>query len=281
MIRVFAPAKINLALHVTGQRADGYHLLDMLVAFADVGDDVTLEPAATPSLSVTGAALTGPNILDRVLRDFATRPYAVTLDKRLPVASGMGGGSADAAALYRGILSVQGRAADPAELLPLGADVPICVTSQAARVRGIGDDILPLPQMAALSVLLVNPRLPLATPAVFAALTTKQNSGLAPLPDDLGDVAGLIQYLQTQRNDLQPAAIGLAPVIAEVLAEISQTGAVLARMSGSGATCFGIYPDPPHQAAAQIRARHPDWWITTATLNGPPNIAPQAIRATT
>ena len=99
MIRVFAPAKINLALHVTGQRADGYHLLDMLVAFADVGDDVTLEPAATPSLSVKGAALTGPNILDRVLRDFATRPYAVTLDKRLPVASGMGGGSADAAAL--------------------------------------------------------------------------------------------------------------------------------------------------------------------------------------
>lgn len=283
MIRVFAPAKINLALHVTGRRTDGYHLLDMLVGFADVGDVVTVAPSDHPSLSITGPeaqALTGgPNIITTVADAFSTSPLAITLQKNLPIASGIGGGSTDAAATYRAIRTGQD---DRARLLQIGADVPMCVTCQPARVRGIGQEILPL-HLAELPVVLVNPRVQVATPAVFKSLTQRDNPPLGDLPADLANPARLIEYLAAQRNDLQAAAIAIAPIIATALSEIAQTGANLARMSGSGATCFGIYASAAMaQSAARDLARaHPDWWITPATLNGPIDITPQVIRATT
>ncbi len=283
MIRVFAPAKINLALHVTGRRADGYHLLDMLVGFANVGDVVTVAPSDLPSLSISGPeapALTGgANIITTVADAFSTSPLAITLQKNLPIASGIGGGSTDAAATYRAIRTGHD---DSARLLQIGADVPMCVTCQPARVRGIGQDILPL-HLAELPVVLVNPRVQVATPAVFKSLTQRDNPPLGDLPADLADPARLIDYLAAQRNDLQVAAIAIAPIIATALSEIAQTGAKLARMSGSGATCFGLYATAAMaQAAARDLARaHPDWWITPASLNGPIDITPQVIRATT
>ena len=283
MIRVFAPAKINLALHVTGQRADGYHLLDMLVGFADVGDLVTVAPSDRPSLILTGpeaqALSDGPNIITKITDAFATSPLTITLQKNLPIASGIGGGSTDAAATYRAIGAGQD---DSARLLEIGADVPMCVTCQPARVRGIGQDILPL-QLAELPVVLVNPRVQVATPAVFKSLTRRDNPPLGDLPPDLGNPASLIEYLSAQRNDLQLPAIAFAPVIATALSEIAQTGAKLARMSGSGATCFGIYASAAQaqSAARDLAQLYPDWWVRAATLNGPLDIAPQVIRATT
>lgn len=285
VIRVFAPAKINLALHVTGQRADGYHLLDMLVGFADVGDVVTVAPDDLGSLTVTGPEAQdlsdGPNIITKVTDVFATGSVAIHLEKNLPIASGIGGGSTDAAATYRAIRA--GQVDDSARLLQIGADVPMCVACQPARVRGIGEDILPLPHLAELPIVLVNPRVQVATPAVFKSLTMRDNPPLGDLPKDLGDPACLIRYLSQQRNDLQPPAITIAPIIAATLSEIAQSGAKLSRMSGSGATCFGLYASAAQakSAAHDLARLHPDWWVTAATLNGPIDIAPQVIRATT
>jgi len=283
MIRVFAPAKINLALHVIGQRADGYHLLDMLVGFADVGDVITVAPSDRASLTLIGpeaqALSDGPNIITKITDAFATSPVAITLQKNLPIASGIGGGSADAAATYRAIRSGQD---DNARLLQIGADVPMCVTCKPARVRGIGEDIVPL-TLAELPIVLVNPRVQVATPAVFNSMKIRDNPPLSEMPQDLGHPAVLIEYLKAQRNDLQSLAIALAPIIATALSEIAQSGARLARMSGSGATCFGLYAsaDQAQSAARDLAHAHPDWWITAATLNGPIDIATQVIRATT
>lgn len=283
MIRVFAPAKINLALHVTGQRKDGYHLLDMLVGFANVGDVVTVTPSDKNSLTLTGpeaqALSDGPNIITKITDAFATGPLAITLQKNLPIASGIGGGSTDAAATYRAIRAGQD---DSARLLQIGADVPMCVACQPARVRGIGEDILPL-TLAELPVVLVNPRVQVATPAVFKSLITRDNPPLGELPLGLGTPASLIEYLARQRNDLQSPAIALAPMIATALSDIAQSGAILSRMSGSGATCFGIYANAAlaQSAADDLAKSHPDWWVTAATLNGPIDITPQVIRATT
>ncbi len=284
MIKVFAPAKINLALHVMGQRANGYHLLDMLVGFADVGDWITLvkdHGDGDSMLRLTGpeagALSNGPNIITQVADRFATQQLSIWLEKNLPVASGIGGGSADAAATYRGILALTGRQAgadDAANLLEIGADVPMCVTAQPARVRGIGEDILPLPNMAPLHVVLVNPRVPISTPMVFRALIQKQNSEISALPQNLDDAGVFIDWLAAQRNDLQNPALGLAPQIGAALTALK--GAVLARMSGSGATCFGIYETAgdAKTAANELRNKHPDWWVTPALLNGPPKVAP-------
>jgi 4-diphosphocytidyl-2-C-methyl-D-erythritol kinase len=283
MIRVFAPAKINLALHVTGQRADGYHMLDMLVGFANVGDVVSVEASDQPSLTVIGPEAqglsAGPNIITKITDAFAINPMAVTLVKNLPVASGIGGGSTDAAATYRALCTGHD---DSAQLLQIGADVPMCITCQPARVRGIGQDILPL-HLAELPVVLVNPRVQVATPEVFKSLTQRNNPPLVDLPDDLHNPASLIEYLLGQRNDLQTAAIGIAPIIATALSDLAQSGAILSRMSGSGATCFGVYAneDLARSAARNLGKSHPDWWITPATLNGPLDITPQVIRATT
>ena len=298
-IRVFAPAKINLCLHVTGQRPDGYHLLDTLVGFASVGDWVTLDTRQKRGLTIEGpesAALdpAAPNLVMQTAMEFWGKGMGrlgLTLTKHLPVSSGIGGGSADAAATFRGILWVMDhRGKDlPTDttlvrrLLALGADVPMCVMSDAAHVRGIGEVMTPV-ALPPLPLLLVNPRVPVPTPAVFKALTRKDNPAPPPLPTDLKGPEPLIRWLQDQRNDLQLPATEIAPVIGTVLHALAALpGCALARMSGSGATCFGIFTSDAEaeQAATLLRKSHPDWWITATRLNSQTRVEPQVIRDTT
>lgn len=266
----FAPAKINLTLHVTGQRADGYHMLDSLVMFADVGDRVTVARAAEMSLRVTGpmaagVPVDGRNLCWKAAEAFG-EPVAITLDKHLPAAAGIGGGSSDAAAVLRAMEALFDR---PCGVYTpdLGADVPVCIVAHAARMQGIGDDVLPL-MMAPIDAVLVNPGVEVATPAVFHALEHKDNPPMTVWPEGGGTVAAL-RWLAEQRNDLQAPAIGVQPVIAEVLARLKALdGARLSRMSGSGATCFALFEDAAHAArgAEALSAAYPDWWIRACTL---------------
>ncbi|WP_339769958.1 4-(cytidine 5'-diphospho)-2-C-methyl-D-erythritol kinase [uncultured Pseudosulfitobacter sp.] len=273
-LRIFAPAKINLTLHVTGQRADGYHLLDSLVMFADVGDVVHMRPASAWSLRVDGpeghhVPAGDDNLVLRVARLFPDMAAAMTLTKELPVASGIGGGSADAAAVWRGLCHMAKRDADAARLLALGADIPVCVPSQAARMQGIGEVVLPLDGVPELHVVLANPRVAVSTPQIFSALTRKDN---APMPDRLpafADAAALCDWLATQRNDLQSAAEALAPQITQVCAALSALpDCLLARMSGSGATCFGVFATAQAavDAAQKLSAARPQWWVRAGRL---------------
>ena len=248
-----APAKLNLALHVTGRRADGYHLLDSLVCFADIGDRVTLTPGPL-SLTIDGPFAAGlaaeaDNLCLRAAR-LAGGQAALHLHKTLPVASGIGGGSADAAAVLRGLARMGHPLPERAERL--GADVPVCLMGLPARMQGIGERLTPLPALPPLHLVLVNPGLAVPTPAIFAQLDRRDGAPLPPIPAFL-DAPALIGWLQGMRNDLQPPAIALAPVIAEVLQALDAQGAQLARMSGSGATCFGLFPDAPRAAAAAAR----------------------------
>ncbi|MRX49755.1 4-(cytidine 5'-diphospho)-2-C-methyl-D-erythritol kinase [Paracoccus sp. S-4012] len=263
-----APAKINLALHVTGRRRDGYHLLDSLVVFAEVGDRVTLEPGAA-SLTVTGPFAAGldageDNLCLRALR-LAGAEARITLEKRLPVASGIGGGSADAAAVLRGLARMGHPLPDRLERL--GADVPVCLAGRATRMRGTGEILDPVPDLPPLAMVLANPGTPLSTPAVFAGLARTDNPGLPAIPA-FPDAATLAAWLHTCRNDLEPPALALAPQIGAVLEALRGTGSALARMSGSGATCFGLYASPraAEAAAARIAATEPGWWVTATGL---------------
>ena len=263
-----APAKINLALHVTGRRDNGYHLLDSLVVFTELGDRVTVAPG-TPSLRITGPfaddlPFTGDNLCLRAARSVGA-DAAITLYKALPVASGIGGGSADAAAVLR---ALDRRPPAPEAL---GADVPVCLASGPARMRGLGEIVDPLPGIPALHLVLVNPRVPVSTPEVFRALHRRDNPGL-PDPPEGADAALLVEWLKATGNDLQPPAIRVAPVIADALAALADAGAALARMSGSGATCFGIFPDAAAalRAAGSLAAARPGWWVAdTRTLPSP------------
>lgn len=269
VIREAAPAKLNLALHVTGRRADGYHLLDSLVAFAAIGDHVTLRPGPL-SLSLEGpfAADLGAgadNLCHRAAR-LAGGTAAITLTKTLPVASGIGGGSADAAAVLRG-LARMGHPI-PRDVLSLGADVPVCVASAPARMQGIGEIVTPLDPLPDLALVLVNPGMAVATPQVFAARGPGFGAPLPPMPR-FGEPAALMAYLAQTRNDLQAPAIAVAPVIAEVLAALAATGAAFARMSGSGATCFGIYDTPAGAQAAARTLSARGWWAVPTHLAKP------------
>jgi len=268
---VLAPAKINLALHVTGRRADGYHLLDSLVAFTALGDRVQVTPAAETSLTVTGpfADAVPPgadNLCLRALEAVGARALVV-LDKQLPPASGIGGGTADAAAVLRAL----GRS--PARPEALGADLPACLLSRPLRMRGVGELIQPL-ALPVLHLVLVNPRVETPTPAVFAALDRRDGSPLpepVPATDADADADALLRWLGRTRNDLQPPALVLRPVIGDCLAALAAQGAQFARMSGSGATCFGVFPDvsAAQVAARAILAASPGWWVqATATLPG-------------
>ncbi len=271
-IEVFAPAKVNLALHVTGRRADGYHLLDSLVVFAPFGDLVTLEPTVGQSLRVVGpmgaGVPVGPENL--VLRAAALMPgagAAVTLDKHLPPASGIGGGSSDAAAALRGLALLHDMALPVEGGLRLGADVPMCLDPRPARVRGIGEDITHL-VLPLLPAVLVNPGVEVSTPAVFKALTSRENTHIPPIPVFASGV-GCIDWLAQQRNDLQIPAMQAAPEIGEVLNVLgSRPGCRLARMSGSGATCFGLFAAlaEAEAASADIRRSHPHWWTACGAL---------------
>ena len=269
----FAPAKINISLHVTGRRPDGYHLLDSLVVFADMGDRLRLRLAPEPLLSVTGPMAEGvPTGADNlVLRAAALMGITadITLKKYLPAAAGIGGGSSDAAACLRA-LSEMCRLPVPSDVSALGADVPVCLIARAARMRGIGEEVVPLDGLPTLDAVLVNPGVPVSTPAIFRRLTQRANPAMPAQLPKWPDAAALIDWLGAQRNDLQDAAIAEAPVVANVLQEIaSSQHCALARMSGSGATCFGLYPDAATatRAAQSLSAAHPGWWVQATRLS--------------
>ncbi|MBC2834727.1 4-(cytidine 5'-diphospho)-2-C-methyl-D-erythritol kinase [Paragemmobacter straminiformis] len=274
MATEFAPAKINLALHVTGQRADGYHLLDSLVVFADTGDRITAKAAPDLTLSITGpraASLpaTDDNLVLRAARAIGVTA-AITLDKHLPIASGIGGGSSDAAATLRALARLSGKAMpDAAAILSLGADVPVCLAPRPVRMTGIGETLAPLAHALPPSwLVLVNPGVAVSTPQVFKALARRDNAGLKPLPK-LANTAEFAAWLAMQRNDLEAPAQGLLPEIAAMKSALTaQQGCLLARMSGSGATCFGLFADPlsAHAAATAIRHAQPLWWVADAAV---------------
>jgi 4-diphosphocytidyl-2-C-methyl-D-erythritol kinase len=281
-VRRAAPAKINLYLHVVGRRPDGFHLLDSLIAFAGVHDTVVAAKANALTLAVEGpfaAALSGEadNLVLRAARALAdaagVRPWAaLRLVKRLPVASGIGGGSADAAAalLAAGELwRVTHKSGALAKLaLKLGADVPVCLAGKAAQVGGIGETIDAPPPLPRAPLVLVNPRVPLPTPAVFRA-RGGPFSKPAPLTSAPRDARDLAEALKARRNDLTAAATGLVPEIATILAALeAQPGCLLARMSGSGATCFALFArdDDARVAAAALRAAKPGWWVAASEL---------------
>lgn len=277
-----ARAKVNLALHVIGRRPDGYHELDMLVAFADAGDTVTLTPSDRDRFDIDGPMAgdiqaDADNLVLRALRGFRkttgrTEPLAIRLTKRLPVASGIGGGSADAAATLRGLCRLHDCRSDNPDITALarslGADVPMCLTGLPAHVTGIGEQIAPTAGRLSFGLLLVNPRVSVSTPAVFKTLERRDNPPLPALPtiNTLTDLTAF--FIAETRNDLERPAKAIAPAIIDALADIaSLPGVRLARMSGSGATCFGLFDDrPAAEAAAAIFAKqHPDWWIQPAT----------------
>lgn len=272
MITEFAPAKINLCLHVTGQRPDGYHLLDSLVAFADVGDRISCTPSDRLTLTITGPQAGSLPVSDDNLVLRAARAMdvvaAISLEKCLPVASGIGGGSADAAATLRALARMGRAVPEASAVLALGADVPVCLSGKPLRMQGVGEVLTPLPPLPETHLVLVNPHVAVATPAVFRALPSKVNPALPDVPA-FANVNALANWLAGQRNDLEAPAILVAPVIAEVKAALAaQSGCLLARMSGSGATCFGIFADAGSaQAAARaLCATHPDWWVEPTRL---------------
>lgn len=286
-VSVFAPAKINLTLHVAGQRADGYHLLDSIVAFADVGDDLFIQIGNTLSVTTEGpeaAAVPADmnNLVLQVARLFKDMPGAsFLLTKRLPVSSGIGGGSADAAAAFRGLMTFWSGGEVAAELyephrtpmskalLKLGADIPMCLLSQAARIGGIGEEISPLPGMPPIDAVLVNPRRAVSTPAVFGAMQERSSPAMAQTLPSFAGFNDFVLWLAGQRNDMQSAAIALEPSIATVLTALqSDESCRLARMSGSGATCFGLYQgaDAAKAAADTLQLNHPDWWVVATKI---------------
>jgi 4-diphosphocytidyl-2-C-methyl-D-erythritol kinase len=284
---VLAPAKVNLYLHVVGRREDGYHLLDSLVAFADIGDRVAASPADRPTLRVGGkeaGALAGigeDNLVLRAARLYieaasaagaAARGAALLLDKRLPTASGIGGGSSDAAAALRLLDYLYGGALTPAALAGLaarlGADVPSCLLARPVWVGGVGELLEPADFLPACGIVLANPRITLPTPSVFRARegTFSGPGRFAAMPRD---AAGLAAMLATRRNDLTEPALRLVPEIAGVLDRLARLpGTLLARMSGSGATCFALFADRAVALAAHetLRREQPGWWSAAGAL---------------
>lgn len=282
-VRRIAKAKINLALHVTGRRADGYHLLDSLVVFADVGDELIIAASAETGIEVNGPFGSGLDVGDTnlVLRayralsgalDKPLPPTRFTLTKNLPVSSGIGGGSADAAAALHGLIDRWQVEIDVDKLrevaLSLGADVPVCLASTTCRMAGIGQDITNINDFPLRYCVLVNPGVAVSTPAVFAALALPVGKdAFSPLPEL--PRANWLKWLNATRNDLQKPAMSVAPEIEQTLHALAQSpDCQLARMSGSGATCFGLYSDAQaaDTAAKQIAENHSDWWVVATTI---------------
>lgn len=286
-----APAKVNLTLRVRGRRPDGYHDLESLVVFAQIGDRLTLAPDERLELSVEGetAAQAEPpadNLVLKAARALAgkipdLRSGRFALDKRLPVAAGLGGGSADAAAALRLLARANGLAADDPRLSAAasmtGADVPVCLDCLPRLIRGRGDELSPPLRLPPMPAVLVNPGTPLSTAEVFSAFSATQGRTAAiddpatalvetadqPAPNEL------LHALAQSANDLEAAAASLQPAVADALAALrTQEGCLLARMTGSGATCFGLFAHGRAEAAADdIRAQHQGWWVR-ATLLG-------------
>lgn len=273
-----APAKINLALHVTGRRADGYHLLESLAVFTEFGDRLTVTPAAEDSFAVTGpfaahVPLDAGNLVIRArdsLREaspaFAT-PVSITLEKNLPIASGIGGGSSDAAAVLRALARHWRTDTDLSALgAKLGADIPMCLAARPLMALGVGEIIEPIDGFPALPLVLVNPGVAVSTPDVFRALESRQNPPLPPLPFRL-DLPSIVDWLGATRNDLEAPAKALAPVIGDALDGLGRAGAAFARMSGSGATCFGLFKTTAEAEAAAkaIRQARPRWFVVATS----------------
>ena len=270
-----APAKINLTLHVTGQQANGYHLLDSLVVFTELGDVISLRDADALSLDVTGPQAAGlsqepDNLVLRAARLMGADRVALSLDKRLPVASGMGGGSSDAAAVLHLLADRGASLPDTARAMQLGADLPVCLAApQPSRMRGLGELVEAVSHVPALWVLLVNPGQGLSTPSVFKALKKRDNTAMPSELPHWQNAADLCDWLATQRNDLEAPARDLVPAVSEVLAQISaQNGCLLSRMTGSGATCFGLFADQPSVLAAEQALARPDWFVAATRSFG-------------
>jgi len=280
-----APAKINLALHVTRRREDGYHDLESLVVFAALADEVEAVPDKVDSLTIVGPFARGlgageTNLVSRAVAAFRARwPQAVStglalrLTKNLPVAAGIGGGSADAAAALRLMRSQSSHPIPVSELSDLaarlGADVPACLVSAPLLARGVGELLEVLPEFPALHIVLVNPMVPLPTADVFRRLRAHDNYPLPALPSPLTRPVQLGLWLAETRNDLQPPAVKLVPVIGEIVDHLAAAqGCMLARMSGSGATVFGLFGSSgqAHQAAQLMRAQNPEHWVAAAPL---------------
>jgi len=279
----FAPAKVNLYLHLIGRRPDGYHLLDSLVAFPDIGDKITAEPATALSLEIGGPEATGlvnlgsENLVLRAARLLGdhtgtARGAALYLEKNLPTASGIGGGSSDAAAALRVLAALWHLSIGEEGLrrlgARLGADVPACLYGQAVWVGGVGERIEPARDLTDAGILLVNPRKELPTAAVFAARKGPFGAAgrFALTPQDAIKLAAA---LERRRNDMTVAAIELVPEIAAVLTRLGGLpGALIARMSGSGATCFALFSDrnAAEEAGGALAAAEPGWWCATGGL---------------
>ena len=290
-LRVAAPAKINLFLHVTRKRPDGYHDLQSLVAFADVGDVLTLERGLELSFAIDGPFAQGlaaeaDNLVLRAARVLAERHPAIAatrirLTKNLPVASGIGGGSADAAAALRGLLALHGEDIPEKELLAiaasLGSDIPVCVASQTAWMEGRGEIVTPLPPLPPAHIVLVNPGASVATADVFRRLTIRTGDAALAPPAAFTALDALTRYLKTTRNDLEAPALAIAPVIGSVLEALVRQGAVFVRMSGSGATCFGFFETAAtaQSAADAIAKVEPRWWSCAGKLTDAQDAQPQ------
>lgn len=288
--RVFAPAKINLFLHVTGKRKDGYHKLDSLVAFADVGDAVEIEPAESFSFIITGlfasafhtqsGYLDDKNLVVRAARNLSqiadkALHVKIRLVKNLPLSSGLGGGSSDAAATIWGLQRFWGLQTnhDYVEplLLKLGADVPVCYRCQPSVMRGIGERITPAPDMPEIPILIVNSGHSCSTADVFAH-HNHIFTDLTSLPKRFCTVFDLVDFLSITKNDLYEPALTLIPEIGNVIHALeAQADCLIARMSGSGASCFGLFEhqDQANRAAKALKDDNPDWHVFSATLNSP------------
>ncbi|MCB1591654.1 MAG: 4-(cytidine 5'-diphospho)-2-C-methyl-D-erythritol kinase [Alphaproteobacteria bacterium] len=288
-IRVFAPAKINLFLHITGKRVDGYHLLDSLVAFADIGDVVDIGFCQGLSFSVTGpfsdsfskgeldSSGQSHNIVVRAARALAQAAgkepnVRIHLEKNLPLASGIGGGSTDAAAVIRGMLELWKVEAIP-EYLPsllarLGADMPVCWRAKAAQVKGVGEILEKVPRLPDIPVVLVNPLVPCITADVFREFDGDYEKAVT-LPERFTSVRHVSAFLAETRNSLLEASLRVVPGISDCLHVLGeQEGCLVNRVSGSGATCFGLFENAreARAAAANISEKRPSWWVKTGTI---------------
>ncbi|MCX2722267.1 4-(cytidine 5'-diphospho)-2-C-methyl-D-erythritol kinase [Roseibium salinum] len=280
-----ARAKVNLALHITGQRPDGYHLLESLVVFPQIGDRIALEPSDRLELVVEGPFardLKGPsedNLILKSVRAFAERAglppptVRLTLTKRLPVASGIGGGSSDAATALRLVEDFTGIYLDDADLyalaLSLGADVPVCMYPEPQIMRGIGEELEPGPDLPACGIVLVNPKVGVSTAEAFKAMDRRDNPPMPLVPESFDTLDQLTGYLAGCRNDMQDAAVGVCSAIGDVLSALEADDRVeLARMSGSGATCFALCEVMNAlDIERELRNGHPEWWIASGPLS--------------
>lgn len=272
-----APAKINLFLHVGDKRADGYHALQSLVAFTEVGDVLSFARADALTLKIEGPFGEGlspgeDNLILKAARALGTGNGAsITLTKNLPVASGIGGGSADCAATLRGLSQLWGLDHDDRALQTigesLGSDVPVCISGRPQWMEGRGEILSELPPLKPLPIVLINPGVGVPTGKVFGALKERRGVELG-LPPKFSGTSDLVAYLKGTSNDLEAPARAIAPEVNAVLDVIAGEGALLSRMSGSGATCFGLFETEiaAGKAAAAIKARYPSWWVAPSRL---------------